>query len=432
MTVHHWENWSGSVHCHPRELPQPAGLDELQALVHGVAEQRGKLRVVGSGHSFTPLVATDDTLVSLDRFQGLESVDAATGLATVKAGTKLKALGELLFEHGLGQENLGDINVQSIAGALSTGTHGTGAGLGIVSTQVRELTLVTGTGELLTCSETQNREVFKAAQVSLGALGVIARVTLQALPKYKLKAVKGPARLDDLIANIERYKSENRHFEFFWFPHTDRAQVKFLNVTDEPAETPGFGKYFTDVVLENGAFWALSELSKRIPGFSKTSNRMAGAAISESSEVNWSHEVFATPRMVKFQEMEYNLPAERLVEVLQEIRACLAKEDFAVNFPLEVRFGEGDDIWLSPAYGRESAYVAVHMYQGMPYQAYFQAIEAIFRRHGGRPHWGKMHTATAAELAGIYPMWEPFQAVRRALDPHEVFLNDHLRRLFVP
>jgi FAD/FMN-containing dehydrogenase len=257
-------------------------------------------------------------------------------------------------------------------------------------------------------------------------------VKLQALPKYKLKAVKGPARLDDLIANLDRHKAENRHFEFFWFPHTDRAQAKFLNVTDEPAEAPGFGKYLNDVVLENGAFWALSELSKRVPGFYKTSNNIAGAAISESREVNWSHEIFATPRMVKFQEMEYNLPADRLVDVLQEIRACIQKENFAVNFPLEVRFGKGDDIWLSPAYGRDSAYVAVHMYKGMPYQAYFQAIEAIFRRHGGRPHWGKMHTATAKELPGMYPMWEQFHAIRRELDPQEVFLNDHLRKLFIP
>jgi FAD/FMN-containing dehydrogenase len=267
--------------------------------------------------------------------------------------------------------------------------------------------------------------------VSLGALGVIAKVTLQALPSYKLKAVKGPARLDDLLAQLERHKAENRHFEFFWFPHTDRAQVKFLNVTDEAPTPPGAGKYLTDVVLENGAFWALSEACRLAPGFSKTAARLAGAAISQSSEVNWSHEVFATPRMVRFQEMEYNLPADRLVEVLQEVRACIEREGFCVNFPLEVRFGKGDDIWLSPAYGRDSAYVAVHMYRGMAYRAYFDALEAIFKRHGGRPHWGKMHTRTARELKDLYPRWEDFQAVRRELDPKGVFLNEHLRTLLI-
>jgi FAD-linked oxidoreductase len=430
LIVHHWENWSGSVQCRPRALPQPDSLDAIRSLVRGTAESGGTLRMVGSGHSFTPLVATDDTIASLDRYAGLEAIDAQSGLVTVKAGTKLKDLGELLFAHGLAQENLGDINVQSIAGAVSTGTHGTGAGLGVVATQLRALTLVTAQGDRLTCSEAENTELFKAASVSLGALGVIAGVTLQALPAYKLAAVKGPARLDDLLANLDRHKAENRHFEFFWFPHTDRAQVKFLNVTEADPTPAGVGKYLTDVVLENGAFWALSETCRRFPGFCKTANRIAGAAMSESREVNWSHEVFATPRLVRFQEMEYCLPAERLVDALEEVRACIAREDFAVNFPLEVRFGRGDNLWLSPAYGRDSAYVSVHMYRGMPYRAYFDALEAIFVRHGGRPHWGKLHTQTARELRALYPMWDRFQALRQELDPRGVFMNEHLKRLF--
>jgi FAD-linked oxidoreductase len=428
MTVHHWENWSGSVTCRPRALPRPASVEEIQAIVREVAEQSGTVRVVGTGHSFTPLVATDDTLISLDRFAGLESVEAGDRV-TVKAGTKLKALGEALFAEGLAQENMGDINVQSVAGAISTGTHGTGAALGGVATQVRALTLVTGTGEVLTCSETESPEVFKAAQVSLGALGVIARVSLQVRPAYRLEAKKGPARLDDLLGALDAHKAGNRHFEFFWFPHTDRAQVKFLNPTDSPPTPAGLGQYLTDVVLENGAFWALCEACRRVPAFCKPASRIAGAAISKSRSVGWSHDVFATPRLVKFQEMEYALPADRLVEVLQAVRDCIAREDFRVNFPLEVRFGRGDDIWLSPAYGRDTAYVAVHMYRGMPHRAYFDALEAIFKRHGGRPHWGKLHTQAAETLRDLYPMWDRFLDVRQALDPRGVFLNAHLKAL---
>jgi L-gulonolactone oxidase len=430
-TTRSWQNWAGSVSATPAAMPAPDSLEAIRAIVRDVAARGGCLRVVGAGHSFTPLVATNDTIMTLDGYAGLVSVDAGSAQAVVKAGTRLYDLGTGLAAHGLAQENLGDINVQSLAGALSTGTHGTGAGLGVVATQARALTLVTGDGEVVRCSESERPELFKAAQVSLGALGVITEVTLQAMPVYKLKATKGPARLDDLLANLETHKRDHRHFEFFWFPHTDRAQVKFLDVTNEPAETPGFGKWANDVVLENGAFWALCEASRVVPAFAKTASRIAGAAISGSTEVNWSHLIFATPRMVRFLEMEYALPAESLSAALEEVRASIAREGFAVNFPLEVRFGRGDDIWLSPAYGRDTAYVAVHMYRGMPHEAYFAALEAIFIRHGGRPHWGKLHTQTAATLRDLYPMWDAFQAQRTELDPQGVFLNDHLRKLFL-
>jgi FAD-linked oxidoreductase len=428
--VKRWSNWSGSVQGRPQQIVTPRSIDELTQVV-GTAGRDGRhVRVVGSGHSFTPLVQIDDILMSLDGLQGIELVDAEHQTVTVLGGTRLKQLGDALLERGLAQENLGDIDVQSIAGAISTGTHGTGIRFGTLSTQVAGLTLVTANGELLECSPEQHPDIFKAAQVSLGALGVVARVKLRVVPAKRLRFQSRRERVSDCITNLERYKQENSHFEFFWLPYTSWAQAKFINETDAaPTGSTLWGK-FNKVVLENGVYWALSECCRLVPRISKPISKFSAQAIGSVEEVDYSHRLFATMRVVRFQEMEYNIPAEHFPQMLAEIQACIEQHQFAVHFPIECRFVHSDDIWLSPAYQRESAYVAVHMYRGMAYQSYFQQVEAIFRRYQGRPHWGKMHTRTADELAGLYPHWQDFRRVRAVLDPQGLFLNDYLRRLF--
>jgi FAD-linked oxidoreductase len=425
-----WSNWSGSVTCAPSSIRHPASLDEIAAIVRECRERGCGLRVVGAGHSFTPLAWTNGVLLSLDRFAGLERVDPAARQATARAGTQIKALGELLFAHGLGQANLGDIDVQSIAGAISTGTHGSGATLGSISTQVAGLTLLTAAGQLIECSETCEREIFKAAQVSLGALGIITSVTLQLLPAYRLDYSWQRQSLRECLEHVEQYRGENRNFEFFWLPYSDSTLTKRMNATDAPAREKNALRQFNELVLENGVFWAFSELCRLFPSASPRVGALLGRLISGGRDVNYSHRIFATPRMVKFQEMEYSLPAENFVAALQAIEACIQRNRFLVHFPIECRFVQADDIYLSPAYGRDSAYIAVHMYKGMAYRAYFDAIEPILRTYGGRPHWGKMHSLTARELQPLYPRWDDFQAVRRRLDPGGLFLNPYLRTIF--
>ena len=424
-----WRNWSGSVRGAPRTFALPRGVDELSALLAECARTGRHARVVGDGHSFTPLVQTDDLLISLDRMQGVEAVDAERGTVRVWGGTRLKRLGDELLARGLAQENLGDIDVQSIAGAISTGTHGTGTRFGTLATQVAGLTLVTASGDVIECSETHNPDIFKAAQVSLGTLGVIAAVTLRVVPAKRLRFVSRRERVDDCLANLERYKRENSHFEFFWMPYTSWAQAKFLNETGDPPSKGNIFGTLNKLLLENGLYWALSELCRLAPPVSRTVSRVSAWGIASVAETDYSHRLFATPRLVKFQEMEYNIPAEQFPAALAEIRACLARERFNVHFPIECRFVRGDDIWLSPAYQRDSAYIAVHMYRGMPYERYFHAVEEIYQHYDGRPHWGKMHTLDAASLAARYPRWHDFRRVRAALDPGGVFLNDYLRRM---
>jgi FAD-linked oxidoreductase len=427
-----WHNWSGSVEARPREVVSPSSIEELARRIGQFGREGRRVRVVGSGHSFTPLVQTDDILMSLDGLQGILAVDSAAGTAHVLGGTQLKRLGDDLLTRGLAQENLGDIDVQSIAGAISTGTHGTGVQFGTLSTQVAGLTLVTASGDIVECSDEDNPEIFKAAQVSMGVLGVIARVKLRVVPAMRHRYQVRREQLTNCLANVERYKRENSHFEFFWLPYTRYVQAKFLNPTEAPASRGTLWGTINKIVLENWVYWLLSESCRLVPGVTQSVARLSGEAISPVEEVDYSHRLFATPRMVRFQEMEYNLPAEHFKTVLEEIEACIEEHRFRVHFPIECRFVRADDIWLSPAYQRDSAYIAVHMYRGMPYQDYFHHVEAIFRRYQGRPHWGKMHTRSAAELATLYPRWEDFRRVRRSLDPGGVFLNDYVRAIFEP
>jgi FAD-linked oxidoreductase len=425
-----WSNWSGSVRFEPSEIAYPENEAQVAALLKAAAAAGRNVRCVGASHSFTRLVETADVLVSLDKMSGVISVNKDRHTAIVWAGTRLRDLGPLLNAQGLGLPNQGDIDVQSVAGAFSTGTHGTGVTFGTLSTCILAITMVTASGDILQISATENAQYLKAAQVSLGALGVITRYELQLVPAYKLKYVAQKAKLGDVLANLESYKERNRNFEFYWFPFTQSVQTKEMNETQDEPSKSGIGTWLNDIVLENGVFWYLSKWSRYVPPLAKTVSKICGGAVSGASRSAWSHQVFATPRLVRFQEMEYNIPEQHFTAALTEIAELIEKRNFRVHFPLECRWVAPDDIWLSPAHGRKSAYIAAHMYKGMPYQEYFAALEEVFQKYGGRPHWGKMHTQNAASLAKLYPQWDDFQRVRKELDPQGIFLNKYLKGIF--
>lgn len=418
-------NWSESVTFIPNQLHIPTSESEIIELVKRCRAQKLRIRVVGSGHSFSRLIETQDVLVSLDRLEGIISVNKETKVAKVWAGTKIKTLGHNLAANGLAQENLGDIDVQSIAGAISTGTHGTGVTLGSIATQVIGLRLITANGEVMDCSETENRDIFKAAQVSLGMLGIITQVTLQCVPAFTLDYHWYQSRLDEVLAKLDELKT-NRNFEFFWLPHTEKTMVKTMNITDLAGRKKSLLRQFNENIIENAVLWGFSVIARQIPLTSKWVAKSIASLISSGHDVTASHETFATVRMVKFQEMEYNIPAEHFEACLQEIKACISDDKIRVHFPIECRFVAADDIPLSPAYQRESAYIAVHMFKGMPYKAYFDKMEAIFSKYQGRPHWGKMHTRTARNFRTLYPKWDEFMTLRKQLDPDGLFMNEYL------
>ncbi len=423
-------NWGGNLSFTPAEIKYPKSENEIVEVIRKANAENRNIRIKGSGHSWTRLIPTDSILISLDQYQGIISIHKEKRLVTVKAGTKLKLLGQLLDSHGLAMENLGDIDVQSIAGALNTGTHGTGTAFGTLSTQIAGLTLITGNGEKIVCSETQNRGIFKAAQISLGALGIVSSYTLKCVPAYNLKYECKKETLEDCLQKLEAYNKENRHFEFYWFPHTNVVQTKIMNKTEEVKKENEILKKFNDVVVDNGVFWLLSEFTRFFPGFSKYSSKISAWGVSTGSYSDKSNLIFATTRMVKFTEMEFNIPRENFIPAIREIQETISNHKIQVHFPLECRFVKEDDIMISPAHGRASAYIAAHMYKGMPYKAYFKLLEDILKKYGGRPHYGKLNTFSHEDFEKAYTNWGQFKKIRNQLDPKGIFLNDYLKGIF--
>jgi L-gulonolactone oxidase len=425
-----WKNWSGYVECPDTPLRSPNDAAQLAQLLADAARDGKAVRVAGAGHSFSPLVASDGVIVSLDRMQGIVDVDAATNVARVQAGTRLYALGEALAQRGLAMENLGDINVQSIAGATSTGTHGTGAGFGNLATQITALKFVAADGREVEASPTGNPELFAGGRVALGALGVLSQISLRLVPAFRLKLERGRMDLEDCLAQADALVAANRSFEFYWLPHTETVLTKKWNVTDAPVDGMRLGRWVSDVLLENTAFGALCKLGRAMPSWCPALSRFCASMISHSEQVDASWSMLSTVRQVRFNEMEWSVPAARGADALREIKALIARREFALMFPLEYRWVQGDDIWLSPNFGRDSVHISVHQFVGMPFERYFDAVQAICLNHGGRPHWGKVHSLRAAQLSRLYPRWDDFLALREKMDPDGRFLTPYLRGLF--
>jgi FAD-linked oxidoreductase len=425
-----WRNWVGYESCNPARYAEPEDTAAMSALLHQAAADGHSVRVAGSGHSFTPLVPTDGVLVSLDRYRGILSADRDSGLVTMRAGTKLHELGPALRDQGLALENQGDIDRQSIAGAVGTGTHGTGIRFGSISSQVRAAKLMIASGDEIHASPRDDLDLFEAARVAFGSLGIMTEVTVQAVPAFNLKLTRDRMDVEDCLAQADRLNAAHRQFEFFWFPHQNLAATKLIDETDEAAPEGDSGNYFNDVVLENGVFGALCRLVRLVPSLAPTVSRLIAKSSGRGTDVNRSYRLFSTVRNVRFQEMEYALPAANGPDALRELRAYIESRKIMVNFPIEYRWVKGDSIWLSPDYGRDSVHISVHQFQGMPWRPFFDGAEAILRNHGGRPHWGKWHSLGARELEKLYPRWDDFLALREQLDPAGRFLNPHLRRLF--
>jgi FAD-linked oxidoreductase len=424
------KNWAENVEWNPSKIGYPSSEKEIQQFVLKAINSNKKIRVIGSGHSFTSLCSTNEILISLDNYQGATAINKEKKQATVKGGTKLSLLGELLFKEGLAMENLGDINVQSVAGAISTGTHGTGVGFKSISNQVVALKFINGKGEVIECSETKNTELFKAAQVSLGCFGIITEITIQCVPAYKLKLQNGREKLSDVLATLKQRNTENRNFEFYWIPYTDTAWTKTSNIVEESEpDKVNIFNYLTEYVLENYVYKVLCEYAKIFPSQNKTVANITAASISSVKKVFHSHKVYTTQRLVKFHEMEYNIPADAYNDAFKDIKKLVNTKKFNVHFPIENRWVKGDDVYISPAYERDSAYIACHMYNKKDSKAYFTALEKIFKAYNGRPHWGKMNNFTTEDIVNSYPKFDTFMTLRKQHDPQNIFVNPYIKNL---
>jgi L-gulono-1,4-lactone dehydrogenase len=437
-----WRNWAGTATAAPARWCRPRSEAEIAAAVKDAAAAGLTVRALGSGHSFTAVAATSGVALDLSGWTGITAADTRTGLVTVRSGTPLRALNAELCGLGLAMANLGDIDVQTVAGALATGTHGTGARLGGLPTQVEALELVLADGSVVTCSASSRPELFAAARIGLGALGVVTTVTLRCVPAFTLLADERPMPVEEVLEQFDALAEANDHFEFYWFPYGSNALVKRNNrlpgraagaraagIGAVPPPLPAWRRFWEFEVMENAGFGALCRLGRARPRLIPALNRFSSSALSARIYTERSDRVFVTPRRVRFTESEYAVPRESLGHVISELRRAVPRLPDPVMFPVEVRVAAADDIWLSTAYGRESAYVAIHQYAGLPYQDWFDRFESIVAEVAGRPHWGKMHSLDATRLDALYPRFGDFRRVRAEADPERRFGNAYLTRV---
>jgi L-gulonolactone oxidase len=428
-----WRNWGRNQQCTPAAVEDPRSELEVIEAVERAKRAGQTVKVVGAGHSFTGIACTDGRMLRLGELNRVLAIDHDARTVTVEGGIPLWQLNEELETRGLALPNLGDIDRQSISGAVATATHGGGKPFGGLATFVVGLELVTGDGDLVRCSRDEEPEVFACARVGLGALGVVTKVTLQCQPSFRLHSIEKPRSLDALVDDLDDIIDQNEHIDCYWFPHTDVATVKVANRTEEPVRTKSSWKEWRDdILLANFFFGAAAKLGQRRPDqIPKLMNVVAGG-IGKTEVVDVSHRVLCNRRLVRFVEMEYAIPRAELGKTLLRVRDLIEGEGLRVNFPIELRVAAADDIPLSTAHGRETGYLAVHLSSGTPFDSYFRGVEAIMDDVGGRPHWGKMHYQTAATLAPRYPEWTRFQSVRARLDPDGRFRNAYLDRVLGP
>ncbi|MCS7188377.1 MAG: D-arabinono-1,4-lactone oxidase [Bacteroidia bacterium] len=422
-------NWGRTISFEPELYIQPRREEEIIRWILRTVDERKSLRVVGAGHSWTPLIETEGYLLSLANLQGLISITPTHHLATLWAGTPIYRAARRLWKEGFSLSNQGDIDRQTIAGAFSTGTHGTGKDFGILATQVAHYRFIDGKGHIHEIYPDTDPDLFRCLQVSLGLLGVITQITLQVEPAYYLRLIKRNEKLEEALENAENYLETYRHFEFFWFPYSEWVSVKLIEKSEAPNTSSLLKKWLIDGLWENGAFWCLNKVAQIGIVNSSRLCRFASKNMSEETRTDRAYRIFATPRWVRFREMEYSVPAKWGPTVLREIRQWIEKHKPAVSFPIEYRYVKGDNIPLSPAYGEDRVLIAIHMYHRMPHEKYFRGIEEIFWAYQGRPHWGKMHTASWDYLLQVYPELPLFIKLRRKYDPEGIFFTPYFRQI---
>jgi len=428
-----WTNWAGDQRCRPARIEVPSGRGDLMESVKRAVDDGLPVRAAGAGHSFTDAACTGGLMLDLSRLNRVLDVDQGAGLVRVEGGIGLRELNETIWGYGLALENLGDIDRQSVAGAVSTATHGTGSRFRNISSLIEAVELVLPDGTLVEFSQASAPDELRAARVSLGALGVIATMTLRTVPAFTIRRVDSQMALEEAIERIDDLADGSDHFEFYVFPHTDRALLRQSERTDEePKPRNRAIEYGTEVMIENWVFGAVSRMGRRSPSRVPELSRFVSSKIGTSTKQDRSYRVYASQRRVRFTEMEYAIPRRNGAEAVQRILDVAERSDPPVGFPIEVRFVAGDDAMLSPAHERDTCYVAVHQYKGVPWEGYFRSVEGVMEDYGGRPHWGKRHFQTAATLAERYPRWGDFAALRARLDPEGSFRNAYTDRVLGP
>ena len=441
QSLNSWSNWAGNQTSNPLSIKKPKNEEEVVTIVKEAKNRGLKVKVVGSGHSFTGIGVTDEVLVSLDEISDVRDVDFENFRVRVGSGVYLFDLNPILQRSGMAMPNLGDIVYQSLSGAISTSTHGTGLGFKTIADAVCGMRIVDGEGKVIRCDEQQNPEIFNAARVGLGALGIITEVTIQCVEAFNLHAIEEIIPICEVTNNFEKWARTTDHIEFFWMPNTDKALLKRNTRTMEFPSKPRnrrhalkrrWNRFKNEEIKQNFLFGAMNYAGKAIPPLIPKFNSMVAGENGRAEYIKNSYEVFASPRRVKFYEMEYAVPIDSGIEAFRKVVELIGDLDHYISFPVEYRVLGKDEIPMSTANNRASAFIDVHVFRNTPFEKYFKGVEKIMNEYDGRPHWGKLHFQDHETLSNIYPQWETFQTVRRSIDPQGVFTNPYLDKVLGP
>ena len=425
-----YSNWSQNEVASNLLFHEPKSIDEISTIIHSLHMKEENLRVVGAAHSFSPIAKPEHHAMSLHQMRGLVSVDMKQQQATFWAGTYLHEIGPKLASYGMALENMGDIAEQTIAGAISTGTHGTGLKLSSISNQVFKWGIIDGKGVYREITRGQD-DLSEALHISLGLLGVVVQVTFQALPLYALRYSSEHISLLDTLMNASTIMNEHRHAEWFYFPGQEKLQLKTMDLIPKPEMKSSKFQKWTDDFMENTVFQLLSRGCRVMPKATKYVSKLSASAVPTGVKEAYSYDIFPSPRKVKFLEMEYAIPVERFEEALEEIHYVLKSQPFRVHFPIEIRVASGEAGFLSPTQGKNSAFFAFHMYKGMDHESYFKWAHQTMEKYGARPHLGKMNKLTKEDLYTKYPHFESFTKIRDEFDPANVFMTNYFKQLFL-
>ncbi|WVT73552.1 D-arabinono-1,4-lactone oxidase [Sinorhizobium chiapasense] len=404
----HWRNWVGNQSCIVRHRGAPESEAALAEMVREATAQGLNVRCAGSGHSFTPVALTSGLLLTLSSMQGVVGIDYARKRVAVKAGTTINQLGKVLKSSGLSLINQGDIDSQALAGALTTGTHGTGARLGNMASQIVGMRLVQPDGSILVVDET-TPDLLEAARVSVGMLGVISEITLQAMDSYNLHEKLWRCTFDEMIEQHDELAAKHRHFGFFWCPVPESRHCYCLPDTAPVSTTDR-----TSDVCE----MKMIDITEEAP----TERRF--------EKIAYSSEIYPIEYVPNFHELEYAVPVAHGKEAVKAVRKLMLEKHPTCIYPIEYRFTAGDTGWISPFYEQDSITLSVSGEPGTDYWEYLKDVDTILRQYGSRPHWGKLHFLGAEDVTALYPRAGDFRALRAKVDPEGRFLNDHLRQLF--
>lgn len=430
-----WENWVGYVTAKPEQKLTPSSVDELQQIVKQARKDKKKIRVTGAAHSFSGCAKPEEIAISLHNMRGLISVDKEAQLATLYAGTYLHEIGEALGDQGFALENMGDVQAQTIAGAVSTATHGTGISLGSVANQVVAWEWIDGRGEVHSHNrgDPETDELGNALHVSLGMLGIFTKLTLRVVPLYGLKEDNQRLQFEQGLASFHRTAHSHRHMEWFLFPGTNKLQQKTLTVIPpKPMQrSQKIKDGFDSAIVLNGAFYMLSELARIKPSLTQKVSQISANSIPNTQREGYSYQVFPTPRGVKFNETEYFIRLSDFEACITEINQTLLEDNKNSHFPIEVRTHKGETGMLSPTQGEDCAVLSFHVYKGMDCDPLFNWVRDYMKKWQGRPHWGKVNKLTCAELHQLYPQMARFLEIRKQYDPDNIFINRWLQQKFL-